>query len=255
MKKLLQYVNEKLIINSKTKVNNRKNKLDENFIDTLDAIINDFEGNNFNAQWSLEFLYNIFCAAMSEKAEVVHTAYNKKGERLNDLEMCTIKCGKNTFKIEEDHNGQLRFTDNDKFINVFGSKRKNEFAFGLTLIIDVFGNSNCKNFKIDSEDISDNEIKKLLSIDPSKVESKIRLYDINGWKLYQGSLYEKNVSKSLANNIYVSIILPNNKNFGNYYVTYGAGLYGSKLKYQGEDENDFIDTINGLMENHLGIKE
>ena len=253
MKQLNNFIQEKLKINQDIKVNDKeKNTLDDSFIDTLDAIINDLEGSNFKSQWSLEFLYNIFCAAMPEKAEVMHTAYNEKGERLNDLEMCTIKCGKNTFKIEEDRNGQLRFTDNGDFLDVFGSKRKNEFNFGLALITDVFIKSN--HFKINSEKLSDNEIKKLLSIDPSKVESNINFYNINGWKLYQGNLYEKNVSKSLSNNIYICIILPDDKNFKEYYVTYGAGLYGSKLSYQGEDENDFIDTINGLMEKHLGIK-
>ena len=162
------------------------------------------------------------------------------------------KCGKNTFKIEEDHNGQLRFTDNGNFLDVFGTARKNEFNFGLGLIANVFIKS--RNFKINSEKLSDNEIKKLISIDPTKVESNINFYDINGWKLYQGNLYKKDVSKSLSNNIYICIILPDDKKFKNYYVTYGAGLYGSKLNYQGESEDDFIDTINGLLEKHLGIK-
>jgi len=251
MKKLNEFIIEKFKISSKTISNQKQNTLDDSFIDTLDAIINDFEGSKFKSQWSLEFLYNIFCAAMPEKAEVIHTAYNKNGERLDDLEMCTIKCGKNTFKIEEDHNGQLRFTDNGDFLDVFGTRKENEFNFGLSLITNIFTDSH--HFKINSEKLSDNEIKKLLSIDTTKIEPNIIFLNINGWKLYQGTLYVKNASKSLSNNIYICIILPDDKKFKNYYVTYGAGLYGSKLNYQGESEDDFRDTINGLLEKHLGI--
>ena len=251
MRNLNQFIIERLKITKDSKFS--KAKLDRSFIDILDFVIDDFEGYPFDSQWSLEFLYNIFCEAMPESAEVIHHAYDDNGKRIHgDMDMCIIQCGKNKFSIKEDNNGQLEFNDNDKWLDVFGSKRENELSFGLDLIEDVFNKST--HFKIKEDTISLNDVKNLLGInDDSNLYININYYNVNGWKVYHGTLYKynKHGNYSMSNNIWISIVLPNNNDYTKYYKCYGAGLYGSKKNYCGKDENKFKDVLKYQIENHL----
>jgi len=250
MRNLNQFIIERLKITKDSKFS--KVKLDRSFIDILSYVINDFEGTRFNARYSLEFLYNIFCEAMPESAEVIHHAYDKKGKRIqSDMQMCTIKAGENSFHIKEDNYGQLEFDDNDKCLDIWGSGRGSEVYFGVCLIEDVFNKS--IHFKIKEDQIDLSDIKNIFGIeDESKFKIDIRVYNVNGWKVYVGTIHKKNAT-SLSNYIHTTVVLPNNNAYKNYYYCDGAGMTGSDDHYSGNDENDFKDSIKKLIENHLHL--
>lgn len=257
MRSINSFIFEKLRLNNDINKNIKtKDKifLSDEFIDDLDNVINDYEP-NFKSEYSLDFLYNIFNSAMPDKAEVIHTAYDKNGKRIDDdMQMLSIKSKNNVFKISEDNYGQLKFTDNDKFIESWGlPKRKTEVDFGLNLITDVFNNDNCKNFKIDKYNIDIEDFIDIFGIDSSKkLKSKIIQYNIPFYDVYSGSIREDgNTSDSLSNNLSIEIIIPNSKNFKPYFYVDGAGLYGSKKRYKGDNKSDFVEMINTLIKEHL----
>lgn len=254
--KIYSNANLKTLLTERLKINNNSKlsnvKLDRSFIDILDFIINDFEGYSFDSQWSLEFLYNIFCEAMPESAEVIHHAYNKNGKRIqSDMQMCTIKAGENLFHIKEDNNGQLEFDDNDKCLDIWGSGRESEVYFGICLIEDIFSKST--HFKIKEDQIDSSDIKNIFGIeDESKFKINISIYNVNGWKVYVGIICKKNAT-NLSNYIHTIVVLPNNNAYKNYYCCDGEGMTGSDDHYYGNDENDFKDGIKKLIENHLHL--
>ena len=245
MKSLLEYINESL----------DKQTLSDEFKTTLNSLFNDWD-KNFEAQYSLNFIYNILVeACKGKKAIVLGTAYDENGKRKeNENKLFSIKAGKNILEFIQDNYNQIKIYENGDYIDLFGSGWDNELEFGLKLI-EILQDTN--NFKIKKHKYSNIQFEKDFGFSPKtypNLKYDIQMYDVNSWKVVKGFFNNKDRTESWGNNLQSYIIYPNSSKFEPLYSCSGAGSHGYKESYDGTDENKFKETVIEILENHVHLK-
>ena len=244
MKSILEFINESF-----------KQILPNEFKTILTSLFNDWD-KNFNAQYSLNFIYNIIAEACNgKKAILLETAYDKNGKRKeNKNTLFSLKAGENILAFIEDDYGQLKIYENDDNIGQFGSGSYNELDFGLELIKIL---QNTDNFKIKKHKYSNTQFEKdfgfSLKTYPN-LKYDVQMYYVNGWKVVNGFFNSKSRAESWGNNLYSYFVYPNSSE-DPFYTCYGAGWRGSEEKYEGPDENKFKETVVKILENHVHLKK
>ena len=245
MKSLLEYINESL----------DKQTLSDEFKTTLNSLFNDWD-KNFEAQYSLNFIYNILVeACKGKKAIVLGTAYDENGKRKeNENKLFSLKAGKNILEFIQDNYNQIKIYENGDYIDLFGSGWDNELEFGLKLI-EILQDTN--NFKIKKHKYSNIQFEKDFGFSPKtypNLKYDIQMYDVNSWKVVKGFFNNKDRTESWGNNLQSYIIYPNSSKFEPLYSCSGAGSHGYKESYDGTDENKFKETVIEILENHVHLK-
>lgn len=244
MKSILEFINESF-----------KQILPNEFKTILTSLFNDWD-KNFNAQYSLNFIYNIIAEACNgKKAILLETAYDKNGKRKeNKNTLFSLKAGENILAFIEDDYGQLKIYENDDNIGQFGSGSYNELDFGLELIKIL---QNTDNFKIKKHKYSNTQFEKDFGFSPKtypNLKYDVQMYYVNGWKVVNGFFNSKSRAESWGNNLYSYFVYPNSSE-DPFYTCYGAGWRGSEEKYEGPDENKFKETVVKILENHVHLKK
>lgn len=244
MKSILEFINESF-----------KQILPNEFKTILTSLFNDWD-KKFNAQYSLNFIYNIIAEACNgKKAILLETAYDKNGKRKeNENKLFSLKAGKNILAFIEDDYGQLKIYENDDNIGQFGSGSYNELDFGLELIKIL---QNTDNFKIKKHKYSNTQFEKDFGFSPKtypNLKYDVQMYYVNGWKVVNGFFNSKSRAESWGNNLYSYFVYPNSSE-DPFYTCYGAGWRGSEEKYEGPDENKFKETVVKILENHVHLKK
>lgn len=244
MKSILEFINESF-----------KQILPNEFKTILTSLFNDWD-KNFNAQYSLNFIYNIIAEACNgKKAILLEAAYDKNGKRKeNENKLFSLKAGENILAFIEDDYGQLKIYENDDNIGQFGSGSYNELDFGLELI-KILQNTN--NFKIKKYKYSNAQFEKDFGFSPKKypnLKYDVQMYYVNGWKVVNGFFNSKSRAESWGNNLYSYFVYPNSSE-DPFYTCYGAGWRGSEEKYEGPDENKFKETVVKILEKHVHLKK
>lgn len=244
MKSILEFINESF-----------KQILPNEFKTILTSLFNDWD-KNFNAQYSLNFIYNIITEAYNgKKAILLETAYDENGKRKeNENKLFSLKAGKNILAFIEDDYGQLKIYENDDNIGQFGSGSYNELDFGLELIKIL---QNTDNFKIKKHKYSNTQFEKDFGFSPKtypNLKYDVQMYYVNGWKAVNGFFNSKSRAESWGNNLYSYFVYPNSSE-DPFYTCYGAGWRGSEEKYEGPDENKFKETVVKILENHVHLKK
>lgn len=244
MKSILEFINESF-----------KQILPNEFKTILTSLFNDWD-KNFNAQYSLNFIYNIIAEACNgKKAILLETAYDKNGKRKeNKNTLFSLKAGENILAFIEDDYGQLKIYENDDNIGQFGSGSYNELDFGLELIKIL---QNTDNFKIKKHKYSNTQFEKDFGFSPKtypNLKYDVQMYYVNGWKTVNGFFNSKSRAESWGNNLYSYFVYPNSSE-DPFYTCYGAGWRGSEEKYEGPDENKFKETVVKILENHVHLKK
>ena len=244
MKSILEFINESF-----------KQILPNEFKTILTSLFNDWD-KKFNAQYSLNFIYNIIAEACNGKKTILlETAYDKNGKRKeNKNTLFSLKAGENILAFIEDDYGQLKIYENDDNIGQFGSGSYNELDFGLELIKIL---QNTDNFKIKKHKYSNTQFEKDFGFSPKtypNLKYDVQMYYVNGWKAVNGFFNRKSRADSWGNNLYSYFVYPNSSE-DPFYTCYGAGWRGSEEKYEGPDENKFKETVVKILENHVHLKK
>lgn len=244
MKSILEFINESF-----------KQILPNEFKTILTSLFNDWD-KKFNAQYSLNFIYNIIAEACNgKKAILLETAYDKNGKRKeNENKLFSLKAGENILAFIEDDYGQLKIYENDDNIGQFGSGSYNELDFGLELIKIL---QNTDNFKIKKHKYSNTQFEKDFGFSPKtypNLKYDVQMYYVNGWKVVNGFFNSKSRAESWGNNLYGYFVYPHSSE-DPFYTCYGAGWRGSEEKYEGPDENKFKETVVKILENHVHLKK
>lgn len=245
MKSILEFINESF-----------KQILPNEFKTILTSLFNDWD-KNFNAQYSLNFIYNIIAESCNgKKAILLETAYDENGKRKeNENKLFSLKAGKNILAFIEDDYGQIKIYENNDYIDTFGTVGwDNEFDFGFKLIESL---QRSDNFKIKNYKYSNTQFEKDFGFSPKTYPNLIydvQMYYVNGWKVVNGFFKNKDRSESWGNNLYGYFVYPHSSE-DPLYTCYGAGGRGSKEKYEGPDENKFKETVVKILENHVHLKK
>ena len=247
MKSLLQYINESL----------DKQTLSDEFKTTLNSLFNDWD-KNFEAQYSLNFIYNILVeACKGKKVTALETAYDENGKRKEkENKLFSIKAGKNSLEFIQDNHRQIQIYENDNYIDQFGTVGyDNELEFGLHLI-EILQDTN--NFKIKDYKYSDSQLTKDFGFSSKtypNIESNVQMYYVNSWKIVTGFFKNKDKASSWGNNLQSYCVYPNSSEFDPLYTCYGAGSTDYKESYSGSDENKFKEIVVKILENHVNLKK
>lgn len=254
MKKLSQYISEKLIINKNYKIH----KLPDDFKDNLHDIIRNKE-NIFDAEYDYNLLNDIFNNLIHDPIDDI--IYYDKSKNIRNLDkgdiLCSIKCGNHELSIKNDYGRNISICEDDNIIcDMSLDWHRFETYVAKNIIDKFFKSKDTKHFYLENTKMNQTEIEKIFDfLEKSKINQlqfDFVKYNLDNFDIYTGIITNpKYCNKDGYPKIEMIGFYPLNDLENTCYILYNWGLDKSTYNYPCPNKEKFIETLNEFLENYV----